>query len=124
MKKFIFSMLMLGGLNSFAINADFTKADLQDANEMQAGYCNNYNDTALREIFKKLMTIDSEKLELQLANNEEQRASMNYLISAILQARSLRTESIYVDFHTRRGSAAACLASYQQTQKLKALLNL
>lgn len=165
MKKLLLSIFVLASLTSQARPADYTQADALDAKEAAAGYCSQYNETALRSIYKKLLSSDVGSLQAQVTQNnmtklrcahllrraellgqedlldgeralqvyeeckkdemsQQQVANSTTIVNAAMEARRFKNDDLYVAYHTRRGSSEACEASYQQTQALKALLNL
>ncbi len=167
MKTLFLSIFVLASLTSQAspIMGDYTEAEARDTKEATAGYCNNYNETALRTIYKNLRATDISGMQAQLMQNklknnqcdglykraeligpenitegertlqlyeqcrkdllsQQQINTMTTVISAAIEARKFKDADSYVSFHTRRESAQACAASYQQTQTLKSLLNL
>ena len=155
MKKLMLSIFVLASLTSQARSDDYTRADVLDAKDAAAGYCNQYNETALRAIYKnlserltKIRSLQAEcsylykraailgqedasagaaavdKFDECSANLQKMQREQSSLASAINEASRFQNADTYVAFHTRRDSAEACAASYQQTQTLKSLLNL
>lgn len=156
MKKLLLSIIVLASLTSQARPADYTRADALDAKEAAtAGYCNQYNETALRAIYKNLANrlLKIKNLQAQCSNIYKRasilgqdnitagaaemvrfdacESELNQMLGEqaslapyINEVNRFANEAAYVSYHTRRGSAEACASSYQQTNTLKALLNL
>lgn len=68
MKKLLLSIIALASLTSQARPSidENTKSNHLDT----AGYCSQYNETALRTIYKKLISTDISKMRAQLIQNQ------------------------------------------------------